>query len=132
VSDVLVSNHPDYAAGDRVLAPGQWQTHAVVDATRITRRLADDGLPPSTALGVYGMPGFTAYVGLHEIGKLQPGEIAQFKWCIVVRDADKQPVPFRTEVGVPVPNRIGVVQDGGHLAVLAGLAPVGVLLRGLR
>jgi NADPH-dependent curcumin reductase CurA len=74
VSDVLVSNHPDYAAGDRVLAPGQWQTHAVVDATRITRTLADDGLPPSTALGVYGMPGFTAYAGLHEIGKLQPGE----------------------------------------------------------
>ncbi|WP_411851584.1 NADP-dependent oxidoreductase [Stenotrophomonas sp. LGBM10] len=74
VSDVLASNHPGVAVGDRVLAPGNWQTHAVIDGDRVTRTLHDNGLPPSTALGVLGMPGFTAYAGLREIGRVQAGE----------------------------------------------------------
>lgn len=74
VSEVLESHHPDYAAGDRVLASGGWQTHAVVGEKQLIRKLHDDGLPLSTTLGVYGMPGFTAYAGLHEIGKPQAGE----------------------------------------------------------
>lgn len=74
VSEVLVSHHPDYAAGDLVLASGGWQTHAVVGEKWLIRKLHDDGLPLSTTLGVYGMPGLTAYAGLHEIGKPQAGE----------------------------------------------------------
>lgn len=74
VSEVLASQHPDYATGDLVLASGGWQTHAVVGEKLIIRKLHDDGLPLSTTLGVYGMPGFTAYAGLHEIGKPQAGE----------------------------------------------------------
>lgn len=74
VSEVLASQHPDYATGDLVLASGGWQTHAVVSEKANIRKLHDDGLPLSTTLGVYGMPGFTAYAGLHEIGKPQAGE----------------------------------------------------------
>lgn len=74
VSEVLASEHPGIAVGDWVLAGGGWQTHAVVAGDSLTRKLNRDELPPSTALGVYGMPGFTAYAGLHEIGKPQPGE----------------------------------------------------------
>ena len=76
VAEVVESHHPGLAAGDWVFAPGGgWQTHAVADGASLTRRLdPHDALPPSTALGVYGMPGFTAYAGLHEIGKPQPGE----------------------------------------------------------
>ncbi len=74
VSEVLASRQPGLEPGTLVVAPGGWQTHAVVDAASITRRLQPDGLPLSTALGVYGMPGFTAYAGLHEIGRVQPGE----------------------------------------------------------
>lgn len=74
VAEVLASNHPGLAIGEHVLAPGNWQTHAVIDGDQISRKLEDNGLPISTALGVYGMPGFTAYVGLQEIGKPQPGE----------------------------------------------------------
>lgn len=74
VSEVLASQHPDYEVGDLVLASGGWQTHAVVGEKAIIRKLHDDGLPLSTTLGVYGMPGFTAYAGLHEIGKPQAGE----------------------------------------------------------
>jgi len=74
VSEVLASNHPGFSIGEHVLAPGNWQTHAVIPGDQVSRTLEDDGLPISTALGVYGMPGFTAYVGLQEIGRPQPGE----------------------------------------------------------
>ncbi|MFG6108947.1 NADP-dependent oxidoreductase [Stenotrophomonas nematodicola] len=74
VSEVIASAHPGLAVGEQVLATGNWQTHAVVDGEAITRRLHDTGLPISTALGVHGMPGFTAYAGLQEIGRLQAGE----------------------------------------------------------
>lgn len=76
VAEVIQSHHPDLTPGDWVFAPeGGWQTHAIADGARLTRKLDPHGQPPpSTALGVYGMPGFTAYAGLHEIGRPQPGE----------------------------------------------------------
>lgn len=74
VSEVIDSRHPDFRTGDMVLAHGGWQTHAVADGRTLQRRLDARTAPLTTALGVYGMPGFTAYVGLHEIGKPQPGE----------------------------------------------------------
>jgi NADPH-dependent curcumin reductase CurA len=73
VCEVVDSRSPRREAGDIVLAYTGWQTHAVVDA-RHTRRLDAAEAPVSTALGVLGMPGFTAYAGLLEIGRPQPGE----------------------------------------------------------
>jgi NADPH-dependent curcumin reductase CurA len=73
VCEVLESRSPDRRRGDVVLAFCGWQTHAVVEA-RATRRLDPDLAPVSTALGVLGMPGFTAYAGLLEIGRPQEGE----------------------------------------------------------
>lgn len=73
VCEVLESRSPHRQPGDVVLAYTGWQTHAVTDA-RHTRRLDPAAAPVSTALGVLGMPGFTAYAGLLEIGRPQPGE----------------------------------------------------------
>src|SRR4029079_17867277 len=73
VCEVVESCSPRRAAGDIVLAYTGWQTHAVVDA-RYTRRLDASEAPVSTALGVLGMPGFTGYAGLLEIGRPAPGE----------------------------------------------------------
>lgn len=73
VCEVLDSRSPLCSAGDLVLAYTGWQTHAVVDARQV-RRLDATVAPVSTALGVLGMPGFTAYAGLLEIGRPQPGE----------------------------------------------------------
>jgi NADPH2:quinone reductase len=73
VGEVLESRSPLLAPGDLVLARGGWQTHAVQEASAL-RRLDPAAAPVSTALGVLGMPGFAAYVGLTEIGRLQPGE----------------------------------------------------------
>ncbi|WP_149195718.1 NADP-dependent oxidoreductase [Luteimonas suaedae] len=74
ISEVVESLHPDLQPGDLVLADGGWQTHAVADGESLRRKLDPDDVPVTTALGVYGMPGFTAYAGLHEIGKPRPGE----------------------------------------------------------
>jgi len=73
VCEVVESRAANRAVGDIVLAYAGWQSHAVVDA-RNTRRIDPAAAPITTALGVLGMPGFTAYAGLLEIGRPQQGE----------------------------------------------------------
>ena len=73
VSEVLASNNAGFAGGDIVLARSGWQTHALSDGRDL--RKVDPRLGPiSTAVGVLGMPGMTAYAGLLDIGKPQAGE----------------------------------------------------------
>ena len=73
VSRVEVSRHPDFAPGDVVLGQSGWQTRALSDGSRLIK--LDASLEhPSLALGVLGMPGFTATMGLLDIGQPQPGE----------------------------------------------------------
>jgi NADPH-dependent curcumin reductase CurA len=78
IGQVLASRRQDMQPGDLVSGPTGWQDYA----------LADDGAnelpftvmtPPSSAslramLGPLGNPGITAYLGLHDIGRPQPGE----------------------------------------------------------
>lgn len=72
VSRVEVSHHPDYKSGELVLSYCGWQDYALSDGSGLAR-LAD--FPhPSYALGVLGMPGFTAYMGLLDIGEPKAGE----------------------------------------------------------
>jgi NADPH-dependent curcumin reductase CurA len=73
VSEVIESRSDALSPGDIVIGRTGWQTHAVVPAATV-RRLDPAGPPISTALGVLGMPGFAAYVGLTEIGRPLPGE----------------------------------------------------------
>ncbi len=73
VARVLQSRHPDYAEGDIVLSHSGWQSFAISDGAGL-RKLDPSTAPISTALGVLGMPGFTAYAGLLTIGKPKPGE----------------------------------------------------------
>ena len=73
VSQVAVSRHPDYQPGDLVLGSSGWQEYALSDGTDLVRLDARMSRP-STALGVLGMPGFTAYMGLLDIGQPQAGE----------------------------------------------------------
>ena len=73
VCEVIASDRPGYAAGDIVLAPTGWRTHAAWDKAAL-RKLDPALAPVTTGLGVLGMPGFTAYAGLNLIGKPKPGE----------------------------------------------------------
>src|SRR4051794_7906099 len=73
VSEVIASNNPGFAGGDIVLSRAGWQTHALSDGKGLAK--IDPKLAPiSTAVGVLGMPGMTAYTGLLDIGKPQAGE----------------------------------------------------------
>lgn len=73
VSEVIASNNPSFAKGDIVLSRAGWQTHALSDGKGLAK--IDPKIAPiSTAVGVLGMPGMTAYTGLLEIGKPKPGE----------------------------------------------------------
>jgi NADPH-dependent curcumin reductase CurA len=73
VSRVDASRHTDYQAGDMVLGYGGWQDYALSDGTGLTKVDAQM-TQPSLALGVLGMPGFTAYMGLLDIGQPKAGE----------------------------------------------------------
>lgn len=73
VSEVVESRSPLLAPGDLVLSRHGWQTHAVVPADGL-RRIDPTVAPLSAHLGILGMPGFAAYIGVEEIGRPQPGE----------------------------------------------------------
>jgi NADPH-dependent curcumin reductase len=73
VSRVEESRHKDFAVGDVVLSRAGWQEYAVSDGAGL-RKLDPERAPLSTALGVLGMPGMTAYTGLTIIGHPKAGE----------------------------------------------------------
>jgi NADPH-dependent curcumin reductase CurA len=73
VSEVVDSRHPAFRAGDIVAGYDGWQQFASGPAKDL-RKLDAAAVPPSTAIGVLGMPGFTAYVGLYDIGQPKAGE----------------------------------------------------------
>ena len=73
VGQVMASNSPDVGEGDYVLGHGGWQEYFTAKTTHL-RKLDPATAPISTALGVLGMPGMTAYCGLLQIGKPIEGE----------------------------------------------------------
>ncbi|MAT91621.1 MAG: NADP-dependent oxidoreductase [Halioglobus sp.] len=73
VSEVVASNNPRFASGELVTAFAGWQDYAVSAGDDLMK--VDPRIPrPSYALGVLGMPGLTAYVGLLDIGEPKAGE----------------------------------------------------------
>ena len=106
VGEVIESGHPGVAQGDLVLGYDGWQAYAVSRGVGV-RKLDPEQAPISTALGVLGMPGMTAYVGLLDIGQPKPeetvvvsaasgavgsavGQIAKIKGCRAVGIAGSQ------------------------------------------
>ncbi|KIC12903.1 NADP-dependent oxidoreductase [Leisingera sp. ANG-M1] len=73
VGEVLASNSPGFKPGDFALGMFGWASHASAKASEI--RKLDPGMAPlTTALGVLGMPGFTAWHGLQAYGQPKAGE----------------------------------------------------------
>jgi NADPH-dependent curcumin reductase CurA len=73
VGRVVESRHDGFAEGDWVLSMLGWREEGIV-AGESLRKLDPELAPPSTALGVLGMPGLTAWVGLVDIGGAAAGE----------------------------------------------------------
>jgi NADPH-dependent curcumin reductase CurA len=74
VGEVVASKADGLAEGDLVQHGLGWREHAVLDAKAV-RKLDPAGLSPSAFLGVLGMPGLTAYVGLLDIAGLKDGDV---------------------------------------------------------
>lgn len=73
VGRVVQSRHAGFAPGDLVLGHGNWQDYAVEPGEDLLK--LDPAMQrPSHALGVLGMPGYTAWHGLMEIGQPKSGE----------------------------------------------------------
>jgi len=73
VGQVAASRHPRFRDGDWVLGGFGWQTHSARPGD-VLIPIDPAEAPPSTALGVLGMPGLTAWVGLTDIGQPKAGE----------------------------------------------------------
>jgi len=73
VGEVVESRHPQFAKRELVTGAFGWQEYAVSDGTGV-RKMDGSKAPPSYALGVLGMPGVTAWMGLLDIAQPKPGE----------------------------------------------------------
>ena len=75
VAEVVESNHDDFERGDVATGNLLWADFAVADGADL--RPVDPALAPiSTALGVLGMPGRTAYFGMLDVADPNPGDTA--------------------------------------------------------
>lgn len=73
VSKVEASNNPEFQPGDWVVSRAGWQDYSISNGSDLLK--LDSKFPhPSYALGILGMPGFTAYMGLLDIGQPKAGE----------------------------------------------------------
>ena len=70
--EVIASNNPAFAVGDRVIGSFGWQEYGISDGRGL--RKVDGKVPLSVYLGTVGMPGVTAYIGLYDIGEPKEGE----------------------------------------------------------
>lgn len=73
IGRVLASRHGGLAEGDHVRSGLGWREHGVTDGGAV-QRVDADAAPLPAYLGVLGMPGMTAYVGLLDLGQPVPGE----------------------------------------------------------
>ena len=73
VGEVIASSNKNYGEGDFVTGMLGWENYSLSDGTGL-HKVPKGPAPLSYYLGILGMPGMTAYVGLHTIGKAQPGE----------------------------------------------------------
>lgn len=74
VGEIVESRSADWPVGMRVMGMFGWQDYADSDGKNVVRVVREDDLPLSLALGVLGLTGLTAYLGLTELGEPKPGE----------------------------------------------------------
>ena len=71
VGEVVASNTPSVAVGDRVIAATGWQQFVAMDVEHVT--VIDPSHDPIHYLGPMGVNGLTAYFGLFDVGNPEPG-----------------------------------------------------------
>ena len=142
---MIESNHSKFAVGQHVISNNGWRKHYLSDGSGIGK--VDPNLAPLSAwVGTAGMPGRTAYFGLLDIGKPQPGEtvfvsgaagavgsvvcqIAKLKRCRVIGSAGSasKVAWLKNEIGVDAAINYKDSKNVGELTkAIAAAAPDGV------
>ncbi len=144
VGTIVASRHPGFSVGGTVAGHWGWQEYALSDGAGIER--VDPSLAPiSTALGILGMPGMTAYFGLLEIGRPKEresvfvsgaagavgsvvGQIAKLKGCRVAGTAgsDEKVAWLLDELGFDAAFNYKPLARSGYAAKVAEACPNGV------
>lgn len=74
VGEVIDSRHDDYQVGEVVTGKFGWNSYAISDGSDVDRKVAETDLPTSLSVGVLGLNGITAYLGLMDVCDPQPGD----------------------------------------------------------
>jgi NADPH-dependent curcumin reductase CurA len=76
VGEVIASKNANFAVGDKVVGMGGWQQYQLVDAQQrgVLQKVDTTHVPLAAYLGPVGMPGATAWVGMHTIVEPKAGE----------------------------------------------------------
>jgi NADPH-dependent curcumin reductase CurA len=142
VGEVIESNHPGFNAGDFVTGQFGWQEFATSNGAG-ARKVDPNLAPISTALGVLGMPGLTAYFGLLDVCDPKPdetvlvsgaagavgtlvGQIAKIKGCraIGIAGSDDKIKYLTDELGLDA--AFNYKTDTDYFAKLRELCPNGI------
>lgn len=74
IGEVVASQNDAYPVGAMVFGMFGWQDHALVGGEHGEAQVIPDGVDPTAALSVFGTTGMTAYFGLLDIGRPEPGD----------------------------------------------------------
>jgi NADPH-dependent curcumin reductase CurA len=75
VAEVMQSNCERYSPGQLLFGMTGWQDYVLADEGARALQPLPDGVPPTTALGVFGITGMTAYFGLLDVGRMKEGDV---------------------------------------------------------
>ena len=110
VGKVTQSNHPDFVKGDIVEGMLGWQEYVVSDGQGL-RKVDPKIAPISTALGILGMPGLTAYFGFLDVASPKPGETIVISGAAGAVARHVHRVAFPTHPGAGRAVRIAVPEE---------------------
>jgi NADPH-dependent curcumin reductase CurA len=75
IAEVVQSNSERYSPGDLLFGMTGWQDYVIADDGERAMQSLPPGVPPSIALGLFGVTGMTAYFGLLDVGRIQEGDV---------------------------------------------------------
>ena len=75
IAEVVSSNCERYSPGDLLFGMTGWQDYVIADEGERAMQTLPAGVPPTVALGLFGVTGMTAYFGLLDVGRMKEGDV---------------------------------------------------------